>query len=621
MAFSDLFRKKRVDPEKAVRPEGIENMQPITKDSIDRAKSIFQEYLQGKQVFDAKTVDNEDFWKKRQYETFVRPGEKYIPASAWLWNAVINKHSQLVAAYPKFNVRPQQQDDESEAALLTEIMPIVLRQAGYRKVYSQTMRQKVIQGTGVTGVFWDASAHNGLGDIVLKRCDILNLYWEPGITDIQDSPHFFSTSLKDIEALEDAYPEYKGQFSKDATSIPQYNYDDHVDTSKKALVIDWYYKKTVNGRVTVQYVKFVNSVILYASENETEPVTDELGNVIKAPIAETGLYADGKYPFVFDPLFSIEGTPGGYGYTDIGKDTQIQIDMLNNAITQNAMLACKPRWFAREDAAINLGEFLDWNKDIIRVASSDMSDVALRQVDVSPLGSQYIEVLNNRINELKETLGNRDVNTGGTVSGVTTASGIAALQEAGGRIDKASALETYDAQESIAQMVISRIKQFYTTPRYFRILDENGEARYLEYMSQRDVNGNVYVPSYDIDITAEKASPYKAISQNELMLQLYAQRFFDPANAQPALACLDGMDFDGKENIIASIQKNNLIMQQLVKLAALVDAAYKSDLSSQMGGAVPATAAAASTESKLSDEEPAHMQKARRRAEEASQPV
>ena len=618
MALFDFLRK---EPEAAIQEDSAMPEEVITTESINEASSILDEYRKGKQVLEQKTIENEDFWKQRQYECYQKPdGNTFIPASAWLWNCMVNKHSQLISAYPKFNVLPRRKENEAEAEVLSDILPIVLKQAGYRKTYSRVSRYKVVQGTGVTGVFWDGAADNGIGNVVLKKCDLLSLFWEPGITDIQDSPHFFSVSLVDSASLDMQYPEYKGKFNKGAVDIAQYNYDDSVDTSKKAMVIDWYYKKTVNGKQTVQYVKYCGNVVLYATENDTEPMTDEMGNIIRPAMAETGLYADGKYPFVFDVLFNIEGTPTGYGYTDIGKDAQIQIDMLNNAITKNAMLACKPRWLAREDAAINLGEFLDWDKDVIKVAASDLSDVAIRQVDIAALGGQYVDVLNNRINELKETLGHRDVNVGGTVSGVTSASGIIALQESSGKIDKAVTLETYDAQEQIAQMVISRIKQFYTTPRLFRMLDQNGEVKYVEYVSRRDADGFPEMPFFDIDITAEQASPYKAISQNELMLQLYNLGFFNPDNAMNALACLDGMDFDGKEDVIATVQSNNAMMQQFVKLAALVDQAYGTNISMALGGQAPAPQASGE-EVDLNAEENGHIRKSRERAEEANSPV
>ena len=223
-----------------------------------------------------------------------------------------------------------------------------------------------------------------------------------------------------------------------------------------------------------------------------------------------------------------------------------------------------------------------------------------------------------RINELKETLGNRDVNTGGTVSGVTAASALAVMQEAGGRIDRAKTLETYNAQEQIAQMVISRIQEFYSTSRIFRILDDDNEIKFLEYKSKIDTSGFPKLPFFDIEITAEKAAPYKAISQNELMLQFYSARFFDPANAQPALACLSGMDFDGKDNVAKTIRNNNTIIQQLLKLATIVDATYGTNLTSQIsaspGGPISIPNV---TPTKA---EPKHIRNAREYAQEVSQP-
>ena len=83
--------------------------------------------------------------------------------------------------------------------------------------------------------------------------------------------------------------------------------------------------------------KYCNDVVLFASENELQPVTDALGNVIRQPMADTGWYEHGQYPFVFDPLYSMEGTPCGFGYIDVGKDAQAYIDRGNQAIMQNML--------------------------------------------------------------------------------------------------------------------------------------------------------------------------------------------------------------------------------------------------------------------------------------------
>ena len=42
--------------------------------------------------------------------------------------------------------------------------------------------------------------------------------------------------------------------------------------------------------------------------------------------------------------------------------TQEQIDLMNNAILKNTLAAATPRWFVRNDGAINEEEYLDLTK-------------------------------------------------------------------------------------------------------------------------------------------------------------------------------------------------------------------------------------------------------------------
>jgi hypothetical protein len=73
-------------------------------------------------------------------------------------------------------------------------------------------------------------------------------------------------------------------------------------------------------------------------------------------------------------------------------------------------------------------------------------------------------------------------------------------------------------------------------------------------------------PLFDIQVVAEKQSPYSRMAQNELALQFYGAGFFNPAMADQALACLDMMDFDRKEAIMDKIRMNGGMYQQLMML-------------------------------------------------------
>lgn len=127
------------------------------------------------------------------------------PASAWLFNSIINKHADAMDNYPQPNILPREESDKEVAEQLSAIMPVILEQNDYEQIYSDAWWYKLKTGTAVYGVFWNAGKENGLGDVEISNCDILNLFWEPGIRNIQDSRYVFYVSLVDNEVLEEQY--------------------------------------------------------------------------------------------------------------------------------------------------------------------------------------------------------------------------------------------------------------------------------------------------------------------------------------------------------------------------------------------------------------------------------
>ena len=273
----------------------------IGTEEVRRAADILRRYHAGKRQLEQRIIDNEQFWKLRHWQQMEKAGQggnlaDPQPTSGWLVNCILSKHADAMDCYPEPTVLPREPGDREEARKLTRILPVVLKKNGFKRTYSSAWWYKLKSGCAVYGVFWDAGKLNGLGDIAIRRMDLLNLFWEPGVTDIQDSPHFFSTELQDREALEERYPWAKGKADRGGWSVSRYLYDDAVDTSGKVLVVDWYYHTRENGRKVLQYCKFVGDTVLYATENDPD-------------MREKGWYDHGKYPFVFDVLFPEEGTP------------------------------------------------------------------------------------------------------------------------------------------------------------------------------------------------------------------------------------------------------------------------------------------------------------------------
>jgi len=468
-------------------------------------------------------------------------------------------------AYPEPNILPREQGDRGEARMLSSIIPCVLEQNHFEDTYSDVMWQKVKQGTGVYKAVWDKSKLNGLGDISVEKVNILNIYWEPGITDIQRSRYFFHTELYDKDILEGKYPELEGKLKGQSFVSTKFLYDDHVNTENKHTVIDVYYHKYVQGRKTVQYCKFVGDVVLYATENDPE-------------MAMRGLYDHGMYPYVFDALFPIEGSPCGYGYVDLCRKPQTTIDLLNTSFVKNAMVGATPRYFSRGEGAINEKEFLDLNNPIVH-HTGNLDENALRRIEHTSLDGVYVNVLDRTIQELRETSGNTETSTGNISSGVTAASAIAALQQASGKGSRDSTQESYRAFSKIVELCIELIRQFYDLPRQFRILGQYGAEEYITYVNEGlqlqeagaslDNKKNFRLPVFDIKVSAQKKNVYTKVTQNELALQFFQLGFFNPQMTDQTLMCLDMMEFDGKDGIMQKVAQNGTMFQKLLQYMQL----------------------------------------------------
>ena len=625
-------------------------VQPIGAEQLKRFVQVLEKYKAGKSQTESRILASESWWKLRntieeQKITNIGADGGFTATSGWLHNVIVSKHADAMESYPEPNILPREEMDKGEAKKLSAIVPCILEQNRFEATYSDAMWQKLKTGTGVYKVVWEKGKLGGLGDISVERVNLLNIYWEPGVTDIQRSRYFFHTELCDKDVLEQRYPQLEGKLKGRSFMSTKFLYDDQVDTANKYTAVEVYYHKFVEGRKTLQYCRFVGDQVLYATENDMQPVVDSMTQEVKPPLAVTGLYDHGKFPYVFDALYPIEGSPCGYGYVDICRNPQMVIDLLNTSFVKNAMVGAVPRYFRRQDGGVNAQQFLDLSNPLVDVAGN-IDEQALRRIEHDTLDANYIAVLDRTIQELRETSGNTETSTGNISSGVTAASAIAALQEASGKGSKDSTQTSYRAYTEIVDICIELIRQFYNLPRQFRIVGEYGMQDFVSYTNagiQPQHQGNDFGqdmgyrrPVFDIKVSAQKKNVYTKVSQNELALQFFQHGFFNPQMTDQALMCLEMMDFDGKDGIMQKVAQNGTMYQKLLQymqlslsLAQAVNPALANqigmDVMNIMGGAAPAGGGNAQLFQSdhiagIGKKEPGIVANARSRSNEASQP-
>ena len=361
--------------------------------------------------FFARVEDEENFYRLRVAPRAFRnsDGERFAPTSAWLLNTILQKHADLMEHMPAATCLAREPGDEQDAEALSAILPVILERCNFEQTYSDNMWFKLKHGVCAYGVFWNNELENGLGDVDVRRVDMRNLHFQPGVRDIQRSRAVYYTERVGAAELRARYPQFDTVGS--IGDLPGVCCVDETG-EEQVLVVDWYYKKrTPEGRVVLHYCKFAGDTVLFATENEKG--------------YENGWYEHGEYPFVLDVLYPIEGEGVGFGIIALGRDPQVYIDRMDRNLLEYMDWATRVRFFCKKNTGVSEQEFADLSRRIVEV-EGDPDEERLRQIRVENLDPIWLNLKTAKINELKETTANRDLLQGAPDGGVTAAAAIAA---------------------------------------------------------------------------------------------------------------------------------------------------------------------------------------------------
>lgn len=493
----------------------------LTQREAEAALAELEAWRKARAKLDKRISGEERWWRERHEERAAAQDGQEPCLSAWLFNAVANKHADAMDAYPEPVVLPREPGDAADAALYGEILPALLELGGFEESYSRAWWAKLKHGTAVYGVFWDAAAAGGRGDVAVRDIDVRDLVWEPGVRDLQRSRSVYQVSKVGRARLLEEYPSLK-------SSPAAAGGDD-------ALLVDWYYKRRApDGRTLLHFARIAAGQLVYASENEPG-------------LAGLGWYAHGKYPFVFDVLYPASDGLSGFGLIALCRGPQKCIDSLSENVLETSLISSRLRYLISEDTALNEQELLDVDRPLIHVAGR-LDDAKIREIAPRDLSGVYLSVLQMKIDELKECSANRDVSTGGVTGGATSGLAITTLQEAANKQSRDMLRASYRAYESLTALVLEDLLQFYTEPRCFRVA---GNA-WRSVGGRGDPAGPK--PVFDLKIRAQKRAPWQQEAQNERMLSLFAAGFFQPERRAEALAALELMDFEGIEILRRRLQ-------------------------------------------------------------------
>lgn len=515
----------------------------VSQSLFSDALEAFRTYKADKLSLINRIKDNERYYRDSYSHFFGELDKKLTCNSSFIFSSIENARADAIENYPTPNILERDPDGSNSADVLSKVIPAQLDISDFKSVYKENVRNKLKYGTAIYGVFYNEITSN----IEIKSIDILDVFVDMHIPDIQSSPFLFISAAIENKILREKYPDFQFLFTGDATIE---TLTDDYSLKDMTVVLDCYYKKTDGS---LHLMKICKNTIIEATE-DTEGY-------------EHGLYNHSMYPVVFDVLYPIEHCPFGFGMIDIGKPTQIAIDKLDHSIIENTIINSKPRFFVKKNSGLDEKQFLDWSKNIVYYEGDGDS---IKPISASVINEYYLNHRIEKKDELKELLANRDFQQGSTSGGVTAASAIQTLQEAGEKRSRSIIDDTYDSYKKIVLMMIELMRQFYSDTRYYRTTDEFGKkdfasfdnSQLFSYAQKTEIDDDgfthyvdYYRPlQFDIDVVAQRENPYSQEKMNNTILTFWSSGFLVPDNIPLALIALKNMNFDGKEKFISDLK-------------------------------------------------------------------
>jgi hypothetical protein len=498
-------------------------------------------------------------------------------------NAVADQMDNM----PEARMLPERPGLEKVAEDLTDVVAYVFSQNDYDSaLHRQLVEDYIGVGTAIAQVSYDQDMADGEGDIAVIRWPIESFVWDCSAADVQEARALMKLSWHPLEWFKAHYPErgaYVGGDSSHENMARPASQEGIDDEEGSALLLEYWWReydaKKRKYKVNVAYL--AGNVLLEKFEN---------------------VYAHGMYPFVVAAFNRIPGQMIGMGMTDELRPMMQYVNRYARYIDENLRMSAKIRMLVNQNAGINEQELEDWECNVIH--GDRIGEDGVRWLQSKPLNGIAVQQMLQYQTDIKQDSGQNQFTRGETAGGVTAASAISALQEAGGKISRMHTAALNSLFKNVVVQVIWLINEFYDDKRVKLITGTGGErhavdmnASYLmgeevlpeEVQAQlaqlpqeeqmkilsgarakrrkRRTKGVLPAPPYTVQIQVQRRNPLRVQAQNELFIQAYTMAA-QAGQQFPLVLLFEMLNVDGKERILPILQQVDQQTQMLQQLQA-----------------------------------------------------
>lgn len=500
-------------------------------------------------------------------ELFKKSTSKVNAISNMIFSTIETIKPIMLSSYPKISVMPRGEANFSKAKIIQHALDYEWKRANMFHKLMQTVHNSLEYCTGIVGIFWNGSLHNGLGDVEAKVIAPFNFFIDPMATTIQEAEYCMYATYKPLGEIIKAYPDKAEALKKQVTS----NKDAYLafgkttsdDIGKNVLYIECY----MRDYSTIQEINEEGdeeSKLKYPLGRRTIIAGDVLLEDGHNP------YLDGKFPFAELPCYKMPHSFWGMSEVEQIISPQKHLIDVTNSIVENAGLMANPVWLLDKNCGVAVNSLT--NKRGLVVRKNPGTEI---RRDAPPAIPGYVlQTVDMLKYDIQQISGVFDTVKGERTIGVSAASAIRALNEqAEGRIKlKVQNLEMFISE--IGDLWLSRIQQFWESKRTIRItggditsdvetmmsqgyqLDSQTQIRFA-YIDKDDVDGD-----FDIDVFAGSTMYSNKSALLQMLIQMGQTMAEDGLPLVDRKTILEHAELDNVEDIMKRFEDSKVQQQQ-----------------------------------------------------------
>ena len=474
------------------------------------------------------------------------------PLSNTLNSCADNVIADQIDNMPEAKMIPEREETAKSAEEMTDVVSFVLYQAGWPGKYQRLMEDAAIAGTGVCQVFWDEEAMGGEGMVSVLAWHPEDFFPDPCAEDLQDGRACFKATSTTVRWVEEHYPHAKG-YVQDARTI--WDEEDTIgDPDPRVTLLEYWYKTydAQRRRNRVHMALLAGGALLYSTELDF--------HTARAGEFAQGVYAHGLYPFTLFKYRHVWRSPFGTGVIHDYRQMQEAIDRYIKYIDDNARQSSVQRLFIRKGSGISADEIADLSRVIVEWEGSDIREV-MQPVQAMPINGQVYQMMTYLADTMKQDSGQNQFTRGEGGMGVTAASAIQALQNAGGKITRWHTEQFKEAFREVVEQILWVLSEYMEPGRTLRIVggwDQAGsmQERLVELVTTQLRGDELPKPAYTVRVQTQKNTPGQIQEANDFLLkaaELCAQ-YGQPLPPQSVIALMEG--YRTKGSVLRAVKEN-----------------------------------------------------------------